>query len=120
MSKKNNRLRQIAKSKRITIYTIYSSSIPNITRALRKVFNLNRMFSFKTLHLYNNKSEYVLECLEETREAIEKIVLGKQQMVELLSCSASLRKLQHHLVKMYNVKARSFGEEPHRRLRIFL
>ena len=117
--KKNNRLRQIAKSKRITIYTIYSSSIPHITRALRKVFNLNMMFSFKTLHLYTNKSKDILECLEETREAIEKIVLGKQQMVELLSCSASLRKLQHHLVKMYNVKARSFGEEPHRRLRIF-
>ena len=117
--KKNNRLRQIAKSKRITIYTIYSSSIPHITRALRKVFNLNIMFSFRTLHLYTNKSRDILECLEETREAIEKIVLGKQQMVELLSCSASLRKLQHHLVKMYNVKARSFGEEPHRRLRIF-
>ena len=118
--KKNNRLRQIAKSKRIIIYTIYSSSIPHITRALRKVFNLNIMFSFRTLHLYTNKSKYILECLEETREAIEKIVLGKQQMVELLSCSASLRKLQHHLVKMYNVKARSFGEEPYRRLRIFL
>ena len=118
--KKNNRLRQMAKSKRITIYTIYSSSIPHITRALRKVFNLNRLFSFKTLYLYTNKNIYILECLEETREAIEKIVLGKQQMVEVLPCDASLRKLQHHLVKMYNVKARSFGEEPHRRLRIFL
>ena len=118
--KKNNRLRQIAKSKKITIYTIYSSSIPHITRALRKVFNLHIMLSFKTLHLYTNKSKFTIECLEETREAIEKIVLGKQQMVELSSCTASLRKLQHHLVKMYNVKARSFGEEPHRRLRIFL
>ena len=117
--KKNNRLRQIAKSKRITVYTIYSSTIPHITRALRKVLNFNLLFSSQTLSLYNNKSKYILNGLEETREAIEKIVLGKQQIVELLSGPASLRKLQHYLVKMYNVKARSFGEEPHRRLRIF-
>jgi len=116
--KKNNRLRQIAKSKRITVYTIYNSTIPNITRALRKVLNFNLLFSSQTLHLYNNKSRYILDVLEETREAIEKIVLGKKQIVELLSVVAGLRKLQHFLVKMYNVKAWSFGEEPHRRLRI--
>lgn len=117
--KKNNRLRQIAKSKRITVYTIYSSTIPHITRALRKVLDFNLLFSSQTLHLYNNKSRYILDGLEEAREAIEKIVLGKKQIVELLSGVADLRKLQHFLVKMYNVKAWSFGEEPHRRLRIF-
>ena len=117
--KKNNRLRQIAKSKRIIIYTIYSSTIPHITRALRKILNLNLLFSSQPLLLYNSKSKYVIDILEETREAIEKVVLGKQQMVELLSCVASLRRLQHHLAKLYNVKVRSFGEEPYRRLRIF-
>nr|YP_009502125.1 hypothetical protein [Porolithon onkodes]ASB29727.1 hypothetical protein [Porolithon onkodes] len=117
--KKNNRLRQIAKSKRITVYTIYSSTIPHITRALRKVLNLNLLFSSQTLDLYDSKSKYIIDILEEAREAIEKIVLGQQQMVELSSCVASVRKLQHHLVKLYNVRARSFGEEPHRRLRIF-
>ena len=117
--KKNNRLRQIAKSRKITVYTIYSSSIPHITRALRKVLNLNLLFSSQNLNLYDGKSKYIIDILEETREAIEKIVLGHQQMVELSSSVASLRKLQYLLVKLYNVRSRSFGEEPHRRLRIF-
>ena len=117
--KKNNRLRQIAKSKCITIYTIYSSTIPHITRALRKVLNLNTSLTFSSIHLYEQKNILAINALEEAREAIEKIVIGKGQIVELLSCVASARKIQHHLVKIYNVKARSFGEEPNRCLRIY-
>lgn len=117
--KKNNRLRQIAKGRSITIYTIYSSTIPHITRALRKLLNINVYLKFNIVYLYKKKNLSVIDSLEEAREAIEKIVIGKGQIVELLSCVASLRKMQHHLVKLYNVKARSFGEEPHRRLRIY-
>ena len=117
--KKNNRLRQIAKTKSITIYTIYSSTIPHITRALRKLLNLNTSFAFNAMQLYSNKNIDILDALEEAREAVEKIVVAKRQIVELLSCVANLRKMQHHLVKLHSIKARSFGEEPNRRLRIY-
>ena len=117
--KKNNRLRQIARSRSITIYTIYSSTIPHITRALRKLLNLNMSLQFHARYLYSTRNLLAIEALEEVREAIEKIVVGQGEIVELLSCVANLRKIQHHLVKLYNVKARSFGEEPNRRLRIY-
>lgn len=117
--KKNNRLRQIAKTKSITIYTIYSSTIPHITRALRKLLNLNTSFKFNAIQLYSNNNLDIINALEEAREAVEKIVIDKRQIVELLSCVANLRKMQHYLVKLYSVKARSFGEEPNRRLRIY-
>jgi predicted RNA-binding protein Jag len=39
--------------------------------------------------------------------------------VELLPRLAFIRKLQHELVEHYQLKARSFGEEPKRRLRIY-
>jgi stage III sporulation protein SpoIIIAA len=117
--KQNNKLRSIAKTRNITIYTIYSSTIPHITHALRKVLNLNLFSQISCQQLYKNKSQEEINALEEAREAIEKIVIEKKQIVELLSCVANLRKMQHHLVKLYNVKARSFGEEPNRRLRIY-
>lgn len=117
--KKNNRLRQIAKTKGITIYTIYSSTIPHITRSLRKLLNLDSSFKFSAVQLYSDKNQDVIDVLEETREAVEKIVLGKNQIVELLSCVANLRKMQHRLLKLYNLKARSFSEEPNRHLRIY-
>ena len=118
--KKNNRLRQVAKTKNITIYTIYSSTVPHITRALRKLLNFNKHLQMSSWQLYKNKNINEIDALEEVREAVEKIVISKKQIVELLSSVANLRKIQHYLVKLYNVKARSFGEEPNRRLRIYL
>lgn len=117
--KKNNRLRQIAKTKSITIYTIYSSTIPHITRALRKLLNLDKALKFNAVHLYSNKNQDMIDILEEAREAVEKIVIGKGQIAELSSCVANLRKMQHRLLKFYTLKARSFGEEPNRHLRIY-
>lgn len=117
--KKNNKLRQVAKTRNIAIYTIYSSTIPHITRAIRKLLNVSTNYPISFSDLYDKKKSEEIDALEEAREAIEKIVIGKSQIVELLSCIAKLRKMQHHLVKIYSVKARSFGEEPNRRLRIY-
>ena len=117
--KQNNKLRNIAKLKNITIYTIYSNTIPHITRALRRIINSNIVLQNGCQELYKNKKYNEICVLEETRKAIEKIILKKNNIVELISCVANLRKMQHYLVKLYNLKARSFGEEPNRRLRIY-
>lgn len=117
--KKNNKLRQIAKTKGITIYTIYSSTVPHVTRALRKLLNLDTCIKIDPSQLYKNRTVEEMDALEEARDALDTVVVGRKQVVELRSCVAKLRKMQHHLVKIYNVKARSFGEEPNRRLRIF-
>ena len=117
--KKNNRLRQIAKTKSITIYTIYGSTVPHITRALRKLSNLNLSLEFHTVQLYSNKNQNLVYVLEETSEAVEKIVLVKRQIVELLSCVANLRKIQHNLLRFCNLKLRSFSEEPNFHLCIY-
>ena len=116
--KKNNHLRQIARSRCITIYTIYSSTIPHITRALRKALNFNFALNSNFLILYNQTNRDIIDSLEEAREAIEKIVLTKGHIVELLSCVTDSRKIQHHLAKLYDIKSRSYGEEPNRHLRI--
>lgn len=110
--KKNNRLRQIAKTKSITIYTIYGSTIPHITRALRKLLNLNGSLKFHAVQLYSNKNQDIVSVLEEASEAVEKIVLVKKQFLEFFSCVANLRKIQHNLLRFCNLKVRSFSEEP--------
>nr|AYR06450.1 hypothetical protein [Rhodogorgon sp.] len=117
--KQNVKLRQIAKSKQITIYTIYSSTVPHITRALRRMLNLNMVANVNWEELYQDKTKEQIDALQEARNAIEKIVIGKRHIVELLACFATLRKLQHHAAELYFLTARSFGEEPHRRLRIY-
>lgn len=41
--KQNTKLRQIAKSRQITIYTVYHNNVTHITRALRQILTLNMM-----------------------------------------------------------------------------
>nr|YP_009774057.1 conserved hypothetical plastid protein [Caulacanthus okamurae]QIZ74674.1 conserved hypothetical plastid protein [Caulacanthus okamurae] len=117
--KQNPKLRQIAKSRQITIYTVHSGTIPHITRALKQVLNMYQLpyFNWKTSYIKTKNVE--AEALYETRMAIEKIVIGKKQSVELIPRLANLRKLQHELIESYHLRSRSFGEEPSRRLRIY-
>nr|YP_009628849.1 hypothetical protein [Balbiania investiens]QBX88632.1 hypothetical protein [Balbiania investiens] len=117
--KQNIKLRQFAIARRITIYTIHGNTIPQITRALKKMLQINAVAHLTWSDLCNEKTKEQISSLNEARWAIEKIVIAKHKPVELLSCLASLRKLQHKLVEFYNLRARSFGEEPYRRLRIY-
>ena len=117
--KHNTKLRQIAKSKKITIYTIQSSTLPNIIRALKQILRANYLVDLNWNLLLNNKTSVEKQVLLETRFAIEKIVFIQKQSVELLPRSANLRKIQHKLINLYHLTSRSFGEEPNRRLRIY-
>nr|QCI06108.1 hypothetical protein [Dicranema revolutum] len=117
--KQNTKLRQIAKSRQMTIYTVHRSTIPHITRALRQVLSLYKVPYLNWQQLCIDKKTVEIKALEETRMAIEKIVIGKRQSVELIPRLANLRKLQHELIESYSLRSRSFGEEPFRRLRIY-
>nr|YP_009296162.1 hypothetical protein Sebd_010 [Sebdenia flabellata]AOM65097.1 hypothetical protein Sebd_010 [Sebdenia flabellata] len=117
--KQNTKLRQIAKAKQITIYTIHSSTISNITRALKQMLNISKLSHLHWRHLCENKNRAEIIALAEARRAIENVIINKKQSVELLSRLAYIRKLQHHLIESYNLRSRSFGEEPNRRLRIY-
>nr|YP_009315779.1 Hypothetical protein ycf45 [Trichogloeopsis pedicellata]SCW24437.1 Hypothetical protein ycf45 [Trichogloeopsis pedicellata] len=117
--KLNSKLRQIARAKRITIYTIHTSTVPQITRALKKMLEINSVSFIRWSEFCADKTTEQKEALNEARWAIEKIVIAKKQPVELLSCLADARKVQHELARFYNLRARSLGEEPYRRLRIY-
>jgi stage III sporulation protein SpoIIIAA len=120
--KNHAKLRQISKVRQVPIYSVKSGTIPQITRTLRRMLHMDdpgipedadfRLFT-------QDGSEDEVEALEEARLAVEQIVIPKNQPVELLPRSNSVRKMQHELIEHYHLKSASFGEEPNRRLRIF-
>lgn len=120
--KNHAKLRQISKVRQVPIYSVKSGTIPQITRTLRRMLHMDdpgipedadfRLFA-------QDGSEDEVEALEEARLAVEQIVIPKNQPVELLPRSSSVRKMQHELIEHYHLKSASFGEEPNRRLRIF-
>jgi len=119
--KNHSKLRQIAKTKEVPIHVVKSNTLPQISRTLQRLLDLDpttsegmdlRMFSESS-----NQDE--IEALEEARLAVEQIVIPKGQPVELLPRPAKVRRMQHELAEHYRLKSDSFGEEPNRRLRIY-
>lgn len=91
--KKNSKLKQIAKSKNVIIYTIYSSTIPHITRALRKLLN----FSFHSYtnfnQVYNSREIGKIGKSGEPYKALKKIMFIKKQIARFLFSVLNLKKL---------------------------
>jgi hypothetical protein len=119
--KNHSKLRQMAKTKEVPIHVVKSNTLPQISRALQRLLDLDpttsegmdlRMFSESS-----NQDE--IEALEEARLAVEQIVIPKGQPVELLPRPAKVRRMQHELAEHYRLKSNSLGEEPNRRLRIY-
>jgi stage III sporulation protein SpoIIIAA len=119
--KNHAKLRQVAKVRQLPIYSVKSGTIPQLTRTLRRMLNMDDPLPETTdLRLFvKDGSEDELEALEEARLAVEQIVIPKGQPVELLPRSPKVRKMQHELIEHYRLKSDSFGEEPQRRLRIY-
>jgi hypothetical protein len=120
--KNHTKLRQMAKARHVPMFMIKSSTIPQITRSLRRLLNMddpdigdNRELQL----LLHDGSDDEMDALEEARLAVEQIVIPKGQPVELLPRSSQVRKMQHELVEHYRLKSDSFGDEPNRRLRIY-
>nr|YP_009392296.1 hypothetical protein [Osmundaria fimbriata]ARW60858.1 hypothetical protein [Osmundaria fimbriata] len=108
--KHNSKIRQLAKSRQIIIYTIHNNSINSIIRALKQMLNIYPFSYHKWFYLCLNRSNTDLDALFETRSAIEKIILPYKQSVELLPQISSIRKLQFKLIHMYHLKYFIFGD----------
>ncbi|MBD2136056.1 AAA family ATPase [Anabaena sp. FACHB-1237] len=120
--KNHAKLRQMAKARHLPIHIIKSSTIPQITRGLRRLLNMDDPENSDERELQlllHSGSDDEMDALEEARLAVEQIVIPKGQPVELLPRSSQVRKMQHELVEHYRLKSDSFGEEPNRRLRIY-
>jgi stage III sporulation protein SpoIIIAA len=119
--KNHAKLRQVAKIRQLPIYSVKSGTIPQLTRTLRRMLNMDdQLPEITDLRLFvKDGSEDELEALEEARLAVEQIVIPKGQPVELLPRSPKVRKMQHELIEHYRLQSASFGEEPQRRLRIY-
>ena len=121
--KNNRRLRQISYSRKITIYTIQRHSLLEIAKALQQLGKKNNTFSAIKKQTIRRTSRLVdkelLTPLEETRLAIEEIIIPNHKVLDLLPRVNSVRKLQHDLIKHYQLHSTNVGNESTRRVRIY-
>jgi len=120
--KNNRKLKQISHSKKITIHTIQSNNLLQIAKVLRLLAKRKELIPIKPTT--NNKkiadliNQEFLTPLEETRLAIEEVVIAKNIPIDLIPRTSRIRKQQHELVIHYQLKGVSVGKEQNRRIRI--
>ena len=102
--KQNSKIREVAKSRHIIIYTIHNNNMNNIIRALKQIMNFQLISYSDWLKLCLGKNFSEIIALTEVRYAVEKIVLTYKQSVQLLNQDHKLKNLQCKLINMYNLR----------------
>nr|YP_009393952.1 hypothetical protein [Polysiphonia sertularioides]ARW62514.1 hypothetical protein [Polysiphonia sertularioides] len=101
--KYSGKIRQVAKLKKIVIYTINNHTIQSINKALKQISSSKKAFLKDWYILCQMCKNNELQAIIETRYAIEKIVLFHKQSVQLLYRQSNYRSLQFKLLKLYNL-----------------
>ena len=122
--KNNRKLKQISHSKKITIHTIQSNSLLQIAKALRLLAKKSSLPVFLKEKKINSKitgiiSREFLSPLEETRLAVEEVVIAKKIGIDLFPRPSLIRKQQHELISHYQLFGVTVGKGKNKRIRIF-
>jgi len=99
---------------RLPIYYIKTNSMAQIQKVMKDALQINSD-STQTLQGYYDDAE---RALDEAKNAINKILAGVDEHIELTPQNQHIRKLQHELVEQHNLQSKSIGEGANRHLRI--
>lgn len=102
--KKSSPLRE-AEAAGVPIYVLKSNTVPQIAQALASMCDLGIR-------------DPVEDVLEETERVINQ-VLQDGQSQDLPPQNSYVRRAQHEMAERYNLRSRSYGKEPNRRVRLF-
>ncbi|KAF9666607.1 hypothetical protein SADUNF_Sadunf16G0246400 [Salix dunnii] len=116
--KKNAKIQAAAKSHDIPIYVTKTSSLEQITKAIRALMNSHANGLKDSRTEKNTKLSEKIDALEEARIAVMQVVIPKGEPVELLPRSSHIMSLQIDFIKKYQLETERIGTEPEGRLRI--
>lgn len=104
----------IANNYRLPIYYVRTNSMAQIQKILKQALDIQDD-DFIPVVNYEDDAE---KALDEAKEAIQKVLDGEEDSVELQPQNPHIRKLQHELAEQHNLKSASIGDGEQRRLKI--
>ena len=101
--------RTIADAERagLPIYVLRSNTVAQMENCLVDIFGLKPV------------QDAFSAAVQETQQAIDKILSGASPSVELAPRDASIRRKQHEMARAADLISHSNGREPYRRVRLF-
>lgn len=112
---------QRAAAQGVPVYVLRSNTVSQMERQLESIFQLTpddpNDPSDPHRDRYDDAS--LRAALRETELAIAQVISGERDVVEMAPQNSYIRRLQHEMAGRYNLRSKSRGSEPHRRVRIY-
>ncbi len=102
---------QQAEEEGVPVYVLRSNTQGQMENMLSDIYNVGPVS--------NGEGDPVTGALMETETAIDRVMNGAADAVELAPQSSFIRRLQHQLADRYNLTSESRGKEPNRRVKIY-
>lgn len=109
--------RQMYRRRAPPIYLAEEARVPVHVLRRNTPFQLEQALA--TIATANGAGDAVESALEETENALQRILSGQAEQIELTPQNAYVRRLQHELAQQYSLHSHSSGREPNRRVRLF-
>ncbi|MGE5654864.1 MAG: R3H domain-containing nucleic acid-binding protein [Bacillota bacterium] len=100
-----------ARERGVPVYAVRSNTSAQVEAALKSLLRARPQAD-------GSDDDELTGPLDEAQAAIEEVMLS-QEPVELTPQDSHIRRLQHQLAERYNLRSKSVGEEPSRRVVIF-
>jgi stage III sporulation protein SpoIIIAA len=91
----------------ISIYVLKNNRVSQMEQSLMNIFDVRQS---------DDPSNF---AMKEAEEAISQMAQGRQQEIELSPQNSYIRMMQHQLAERFDLRSKSTGREPHRRVRIY-
>lgn len=98
-----------AEERGIPIFVLKSNTTQQIEQFLADMFNIR---------MPSERMESALDVGNQTQAAIEAVLNG-EKYYDLAPAEATIRRLQHEMVRQANLISQSFGKDPNRHVRIY-
>jgi stage III sporulation protein SpoIIIAA len=98
-----------AEDRGMPVYVLRANTVSQMEQFMADIFNLDD----------NSGSSVMMEATVQQTQAAINAVMNGERYVDLPPAAATIRRLQHELVKQNQLVSQSYGKEPYRRVRIF-
>lgn len=96
-----------AEERNIPVYVLRSNTQTQMEECLSSAFDLGI------------STDPLNAAMEEVEDAVNQVMEGMADSIELTPQNQYIRRLQHQVVERYNLQSESTGKEPRRRIRIY-
>jgi nucleoside-triphosphatase THEP1 len=104
-----------AEDRQLPIYVLRSSTAIQIERQLLDIFDVSLP---RNRERTASSDPEINDAILEAETAIQQVLNGERNTVELTPQGSIIRKLQHQMAERYNIQSESRGREPFRRVKV--